>query len=55
MSQNEKSAESLRKEQVAIRIARRYIKRNTGSLARVLNAYQSAASEGTQRGYLLNR
>lgn len=55
MSQVEKNQEIPRAQMIAIRQARRYLKGNTGVLARVLNAYKSAAASGTQRGYLLNR
>jgi hypothetical protein len=37
---------------VAIRHARRYIKRNSGTLARILNAYKLAEQQGKRRGYL---
>ena len=55
MSQVEKKTEIPRAQMMAIRQARRYLKSNDGTLARVLNAYKSAAANGTQRGYLLNR
>ncbi len=42
----------LRQEIRAIRTARRYLKANTGCLARVLNAYAEADAKGTRLGYL---
>ena len=52
MRQTEQNKDVPRSQVIAIRIARRYLKRNTESLARVLNAYQSAAHTGTQIGFL---
>lgn len=55
MSQIEQNTEMTRAELTAIRLARRYLKRNDGVLARVLNSYHSAAANGTQLGYLPDR
>ena len=55
MSQFEKNNEIPRAQMIAIRQARRYLKNNDGALARVLNAYISAAATGTQRGFLPER
>ncbi|MEN8892137.1 hypothetical protein [Planktotalea arctica] len=55
MSQVEQTHEVPRAQMIAIRRARRYLKTNAGTLARVLNAYKSAARNGTQRGYLAER
>ncbi len=52
MPQVEQKFEIPRAQMIAIRQARRYLKNNNGSLARVLNAYKTAASQGNQRGYL---
>lgn len=52
MRQTEKNKDIPRSQVIAIRIARRYLKRYTGTLARALNAYQSAAQTGTQIGFL---
>lgn len=52
MSQVEQIQKIPREQIIAIRQARRYLIRNNGTLARVLNAYKSAAASGTQRGYL---
>jgi hypothetical protein len=55
MSEAEEIKTIPRAQLIAIRQARRYIKRNDGSLARVLNAYKTAAASGSQRGYLAER
>lgn len=39
----------------AIRQARRYLRRNDGNLARVLNAYKEADAKGERRGYLSSK
>jgi hypothetical protein len=52
MPHGEQHFEIPRAQMIAIRQARRYLKNNNGTLARVLNAYKSAAAKGTQRGYL---
>lgn len=55
MSSVEPITPEQRAEIIAIRQARRYLKNNDGTLARILNAYKSAAERGTQRGYLPER
>ncbi|WP_293452543.1 hypothetical protein [Planktotalea sp.] len=55
MSDAEEIKRIPRAQLIAIRQARRYLKSNDGTLARVLNAYQTAAAKGTQRGYLAER
>ncbi|MGB7316591.1 MAG: hypothetical protein WBC85_01350 [Planktotalea sp.] len=55
MSQVEKNREVPSAQMIAIRQARRYLKRDSGTLARILNAYHRAAESGTQRGHLLSR
>lgn len=52
MSKTPQSAQISRDELIAIRQARRYLKQNTGVLARILNAYHTAHRSGTGRGYL---
>jgi len=37
---------------MAVRSARRYLKRGDGTLARILNAYKEAQARGSVRGYL---
>lgn len=55
MSQVEQITNQKRAEIIAIRQARRYLKNNSGVLARILNAYKSASENGTQLGYLPER
>ena len=55
MSQVEQLSSEQRAEIRAIRQARRYLLQNDGTLARILNAYKSAAESGTQLGYLPER
>lgn len=55
MSQGDQNNKVPRAQIVAIRQARWYLRRNDGTLARILNAYKSAAEAGTQRGFLPER
>lgn len=55
MSENERFNEISRAELIAIRQARRYLKRNDGTLARILNTYNTARENGNQLGFLPER
>lgn len=55
MSEATSKLEIPREQIRAIRKARRYLKSNQGSLARILNAYKSAEQMGEERGFLSER
>lgn len=55
MSESETNTEIPRAQLIAIRQARRYLKGNNGTLARILNAYKSASETGSQLGFLPER
>jgi hypothetical protein len=55
MSEAERNNEIPRAQLMAIRQARRYLKGDDGTLARILNAYKSASENGTQLGFLPER
>lgn len=55
MSEETQNKDDDRAQVRAIRQARRYLRANQGTLARVLNAYHSAMENGHARGYLPER
>ena len=55
MSQIEQKSKISREEVMAIRQARRYLKQNVGTLARILNAYKLAVAKGNQLFNLAER